>query len=125
MPASKRAHIEREDRGVLQHFGHFALDDAARQPFGNRRLADAGIADIERIVLRAAAQDLNGAVDLGLAADQRIDLALRLSFEIDAIGVERVVALLERLLGAAHRPRRRWTRRASVRPGALAMPCEM
>jgi len=37
---------------------------------------------------------LNGAVDLGLAADQRIDLAfLGLLVEVDAIGLERVALL--------------------------------
>ena len=73
----ERAHIEREDRGVLQHFRDFALHDAAREAFGDRGLADARIADIERIVLLAAAEDLDRAVDLMLAADQRIDLAVR------------------------------------------------
>ena len=59
----------------VQHLRHVALDDALGQALGDRRLADAGIADIERVVLGAAAQDLDGAVDLGVAADQRIDLA--------------------------------------------------
>src|SRR6202040_3119188 len=67
---------------------------------GDRRLADAGIADIERIVLRAPAEDLDRAIDLALAADQGIDLAaLRLLVEVDAIGVERVMAALLALLG--------------------------
>ena len=71
----QRAHVEREDGGVVQHFGHVALDDALGEALGDRRLADAGIADIERVVLGAAAQHLDGAVDFGLATDQRIDLA--------------------------------------------------
>jgi hypothetical protein len=38
---------------------------------------------------------LNRAVDLGIAADQRIDLAvLGLLVEVDAIGIERVALLL-------------------------------
>ena len=112
----QRAHVEREHRRVAQHVGHFAVDDAARQAFGNRGLADAGLADEQRIVLLPAAQHLDGAVDLGFAADQRIDLAVaRLLVEVDAIGVERV-ALLFRLVagfrvgvlvGAAHRARLR------------------
>ena len=60
----------------LQHFRHFAVDDAARQALGDRGLADAGVADEQRIVLLAAAQHLDGAADLGVAADQRIDLAV-------------------------------------------------
>jgi hypothetical protein len=82
------------------------------RPFGDRRLADAGIADEQRIVLLAAAQHLDGAADLGLAPDQRIDLALaRLLVEVDAIGLERVALLLGVVAGlgvgvlvdAAHR----------------------
>ena len=97
----QRAHVEREHGGVLQHVGHFAVDDAAREPFGDRGLADAGLADVQRIVLLPPAEHLDGAVDLLLAADQRIDLAvLRLLVEVDAIGFERV-ALLLRLAVAA------------------------
>jgi hypothetical protein len=48
---------------AFQHFRHVALDDALGQALGDRGLADAGIADIERIVLLAAAQHLDGAVD--------------------------------------------------------------
>ena len=126
----QRAHVEREHGGVLQHIRHFAVDDAAGEPFGDRGLADAGFADIERIVLLPPAQHLDGAVDLGLAADQRIDLAvLGLLVEVDAIGLERV-ALLLRLavaaaaiaalgIGSSSAPR---TLRDSDRPGRLAMP---
>ena len=97
----QRAHVERIDRRVGQHLGHLAADDAPRQPFGDRRLADAGIADIERVVLRAPAEDLDGALDLRLAANQRIDLAVaRLLVEVDAVGVERFGAALRRLLGS-------------------------
>ncbi len=71
----QRAHVERVDHRRLQHLGHVALDDLAREAFGDRGLADAGIADVERVVLRPAAEDLHRPVDLGHAADQRIDLA--------------------------------------------------
>ena len=107
----QRAHVEREHGGVAQHVRHFAVHDAARQPFGDRGLADAGFADEERVVLLAAAQHLDGAADLGVAPDQRVDLAFaRLLVEIDAIGVECVAFLLRLvavlgvalLVGAAH-----------------------
>src|SRR6202043_245465 len=89
------------NRRVEQNFRHFALNDAAGEALGDRGLADPGVADIERVVLRAPAQDLDRALDLGLAPDQRVDLAaLRLLVEIDAIGVERVVAALLALLAA-------------------------
>ncbi|SBV31309.1 200 kDa antigen p200, putative (fragment) [uncultured Sphingopyxis sp.] len=84
------AHVERIDDRGQQHLGHVALDDLARETFGDRGLADAGIADIERIVLAAAAEDLDRAVDLCIAADQRIDLAAaRLFVEVDGELVER------------------------------------
>jgi hypothetical protein len=114
----ERSHIEGEDRRVEQDFRHFTLDDAAGEAFGDRGLADPGVADIERVVLRAAAQDLDRPLDLGLAPDQRIDLAaLGLLVEVDAIGVERVMAALLALLaallllGALHAARLRPTRR--------------
>ena len=72
----QRAHIERQQPLFLQAFGHVAVDDALRQPLGDRRLADARLADQHRIVLRAARQHLDRAADLLVAADDRIELAL-------------------------------------------------
>ena len=128
----QRAHVEREHGRVREHLGHLALDDLAGQALGDRGLADAGIADEQRVVLLPAAQHLDRALHLGLAADQRIDLAvLRLLVEVDAIGVERVALLLRRgsstrrrRSGARSRtpPRRRAAARLSDMPGRLAMP---
>ena len=50
------------------------------RPFGDRGLADAGVADEQRIVLLPPAQHLDGAIDLGVAADQRVDLAVACAF---------------------------------------------
>src|SRR6185437_16352209 len=87
---------------IEEHLRHFLLDDAPRQAFGDRRLADARVTDVERVVLRAPAQDLNCAVDLRLATDERVDLAvLRLLVQVDAIRIERIVAALLLLLVAA------------------------
>jgi hypothetical protein len=95
------------------------VHDAARQTLGDGGLADAGFADEERVILLPPAQHLDGTVDLGLAADQRIDFALaRLFVEINAIGIERIALLLRLiagfgvgvLVGAAHRPRFRHAR---------------
>ncbi len=91
----QRAHVEGEDRRLGENFGHLAFDDTLGQAFGDRRLADAGIADEQRIVLLPAAEDLDGAADLRLAADQRVDATLaRLLIEVDAIGFERIGLLL-------------------------------
>ena len=69
------AHVQRIHDGILQDFRHIALRDAIGQAFGDGRLAHARLADEQRIVLAAAAQDLDHAVDFFLAADQRVDLA--------------------------------------------------
>ena len=117
--SKQRAHIEGEHRRVAQHVGHLAMDDATRQTLRDSGLADAGFADEQRVVFLPPAQNLDGAVDLGLTADQRVDLALaRLLVEVDAIGIE-CVALLFRLVaglgvgvlvGAAHGTRLRYAR---------------
>ena len=96
-PGKQRAHVERIDHRVLQHFGHFAFDDLARKTFGDRSFPDAGITDIQRVILAPAAQDLDRPVDLRPAADQRIDPAIfGLLVEIDGELVERgfLLALL-------------------------------
>ena len=95
-PRQQRAHVERVDRCRLQHVGNVALDDALGQALGDGGLADAGIADIKRVVLGPPAQHLDGALDLAVAPDQRIDPArLGLLVEVDAIGVERLGTLLD------------------------------
>ena len=87
----KRAQVERIDGGVLQDLGHLALDDAPGQALGQRGLAHAGFADVERVVLAAPAQHLDGALDFVVAADQRVDLALAGQFvEVGGELLERV-----------------------------------
>ena len=81
------AHVEQMDLDVPQQVGHprffafgpgfFVFMDAQRQTLGHGRLADAGFADQERIVFLAAAENLHDPVQLVVAADERIDFALR------------------------------------------------
>jgi hypothetical protein len=52
----------------------FSVGDALRQAFDNRGLADAGFADQHRVVLGAAAQDLDDTFQFAVATDQRIEL---------------------------------------------------
>ena len=85
--------------------GHLPVDDHLGEPLGERRLADAGLADVERIVLAPPAQHLDGALDLGLAPDQRIDPALRrAAVEVRGVVLERAAG---RLRPRPPRPRRR------------------
>ena len=75
----QRAHVEGEDRLVAQPFRHVAADDALGQPFDDRGLADAGIADQDGVVLGLAGQDLDDPPDLGVPADDRVELPARAS----------------------------------------------
>ena len=68
--------VEREDPLVGEEVRHVAVDDLLRQPFDDRRLADARLADEHGVVLRAAAEHLLHALELVLAADERIELVL-------------------------------------------------
>ena len=110
----QRAHVEREHRRGRKDLRHLAVDDALCQSFGDRGLPDAGLANEQRVVLLAAAQHLDGAVDFGITSDHRIDLAVaRFLVEVDAIGLERLALLLGVLVAlglgllvdAAHWPR--------------------
>ena len=95
----ERAHVQRVDGAVGQHLRHLVLDDQQRQAFGHGGLADAGFADEQRVVLAAPAEDLDGALDLVLAADQRIDAPFpRQLVEVGGVHLERAAALRIALL---------------------------
>ncbi|CAM5370097.1 hypothetical protein RLIN73S_03885 [Rhodanobacter lindaniclasticus] len=107
----QRTQVQRPDRGALKHLGHLTIDDALGQAFGQRGLAHAGLADIERVVLAPAAEHLDGALDLVGTADQRVDLAFQRQFvEVAGELVQRVAlglaALLALALAAGHAGRR-------------------
>ncbi len=117
----QRAHVEREDRCVEQHLGHFAADGAAGEPLGDRGLADAGVANIERVVLGAGGRG-SGSSDRprprGRSAGL-ISLESGLLAEVDAIVAERTVPALLVVLFAAFAVSSSapCTRRVSTRPG--------
>ena len=91
----QRAQVERQHLLVLQALRHVALDDAMRQALDDGGLADARLADQHRIVLGAARQHLDGAPDLLVAADHRIELALGRGLgEVAGVALQRVVGLL-------------------------------
>ena len=71
-----RADVERVELGVAQVVGHAPLADPQREALGERRLADARLADEDRVVLPAPREDVHDPVELGAAPDQRIELAL-------------------------------------------------
>ena len=71
----QRAHIQGIDMRIPEDLRHFIFRNAAGQALGDSGLAHAGFADQQRVVLAAAAQGLDHALQLQVAADQRIDLA--------------------------------------------------
>jgi len=71
----QRGHVERQHALALERLRHFAIDDALRETFDDRRLADARLTDQHRIVLGPALEDLNRTADFVVTADDRIELA--------------------------------------------------
>ena len=61
---------------ALQALGHVALDDPLGQALDDGRLAHAGLADEDRVVLGPPGQHLDDPADLLVPADDRVELAL-------------------------------------------------
>ena len=70
------AHVERQDPLAAQRLGDVAEHDLLGEALGDGGLADAGLADQGRVVLGAPGEDLDHALDLGLAADHRVERVL-------------------------------------------------
>ncbi len=68
--------VEGVDLLVLQQLRHLALVDAGGEALDDGGLADAGLAQQHRVVLGPAREDLHDPLDLGLATDHRVELAL-------------------------------------------------
>src|SRR6478735_9300868 len=98
-PGHERGEVERVDLLVLEDVRHLVRGDARGETLDDGGLADARLADENRIVLRTTAEDLHDALDLGLTTDDRVELALlRLLRQVAAELVEqlRALALLAR-----------------------------
>ena len=72
----QRRDVEREERFVGDGVGHFAACDAQGQSLDDGALAHARFADQDRIVLLAAREYLDYALDLLLAPHDGVDFAL-------------------------------------------------
>ena len=101
-PREQRADVERPDALAFQALRYVTRDDSLREALDDRRLADAGVADEDRIVLRTAREDLDHATDLLVSPDHRVELALlgRLR-QVAAELLECLVGLLGILRGDA------------------------
>ena len=85
------ADVKGHDAGVAHRGGAVAVDDAKGQPFGNGGLAHARLADQDRVVLRAPAQDLHAAANLLVASDDGVEPArLSLLDQVDPVLLERL-----------------------------------
>src|SRR5206468_8693606 len=103
-------------RDVLQLRRHVAVGEPQREAFDDGRLADAGLAGQDRVVLAPTHEDVDDLADLLVAARDRIDLAVARSLgEVDG-------EALERLLLAHCRRRDRPARFARLARVAAAIP---
>ena len=90
------SHVERHHALVHQEFRNLLLDNLLCKAFDNRRLAHARFTDKRRVVLFAAAKNLDQAFNFATTPDNRVELAL--------LGKRRQVAtevIENRSLGAA------------------------
>ncbi len=95
-----RAEVERDQALVAQALGDVAGHDALGEAVDHGGLADARLADQHGVVLGPAAQHLDDAADLVVAADDRVELAgPRLLGEVDAVLLQRAVGVLRALAG--------------------------
>ncbi len=91
----ERAQVERDDLLVLQAVGHVPRHDPLGQPLHDGGLAHARLADQDVLFLVRAGENLNGAADLTVAADDRIELVLpRQGGQVAAVFLERLVGRL-------------------------------
>ena len=77
LPAERRSGekadvIQRQQAYVAQDGRNASLGDALRETLGDRGLADARRSDQRRIVLTVAKEDVDDALDLGIAAANRL-----------------------------------------------------
>ena len=75
-PGHHKSEVEGDDAFVAEEFGHVAGHDFLGQAFGDGSFAHAGFTDENGVVFRAAAEDLDDALDLAAASDDGIHVAL-------------------------------------------------
>ena len=70
------AQVQGHQPFFFQAFRHVTVDDAQREPFHNGRLADAGLADENGIVLGSPRQNLDDAANFIVPANDRVEFSL-------------------------------------------------
>ena len=71
-----RRHRDFDDAAVLEGGGNVSRDNALGETLDDGGLADAGLANEDRVVLGAPGEDLHDAADFLIAADDRVERAL-------------------------------------------------
>jgi hypothetical protein len=90
-----RREVERDQPTTAQRLRDVPGDDALGEALDDGRLADAGLADQDGIVLGAPGQHLDDAADLAVPADDRVELAVTGDRgEVDAVLLERLIRVL-------------------------------
>ena len=100
-------HVERPDLLATQDVGHIAPGNQLRQALDHGGLAHARVAQDERVVLLAARKHLHDALDLAVAADDRVELAVGGKLgEVLAVAFEHGVVVVDATTrDGAHRAR--------------------
>ncbi len=103
-PSQEGARVEGEDLGALEDLGGVRLEEAEGQPFDQRRLAHAGVAHEDGVVLAPPGQDLERALQLGQPPDQRVQLPLPAALgEVHAVRAQGITRGGRALLAGAPR----------------------
>ena len=89
------AHIQGKKLLILQSRGHIAPDDSLGQAFHHGSFADAGLPDEHRVVLGLPGQNHDHIPDLGISADDRIQLVVSCPLhQIIAVLIQGVIGIL-------------------------------
>ena len=117
-----RGQVEATSRLSAQRLGHVAGDDALGQALDDGGLADAGLADQDGVVLGAPGQHLHDAADLGVAADDRVELAVAGAPAVRSTPYFSSASYVPSGFGGGDLARRRGSAadRPATRPGARA-----
>jgi len=105
-PGNQRAHVQGQQALVLEPVRDLTVDDALGQPLDDGGLAHARLTNQYRVVLGPPLQHLNGAADLVVTTDHRVELAVLGALgHVHGVFVERLprffgVGIIDRIAAA-------------------------
>ena len=102
--SDQSTHIQREDGLLFKPFRHITADDTLGKPFGDRRFADARLADQNGIVLRLAREDTDHIPYLVVTPDHGIQFVFSCPFDqIRSVLAQSVVGIFRIVTGNRRR----------------------